>query len=74
MRFADDDDLCHVHTMVQWSYAYQQARKGHWEEYARDRDRFSRKAAEIEKILVPIFDAAHRSKVYRERFENTNLK
>ncbi|XP_018565410.1 uncharacterized protein LOC108906589 [Anoplophora glabripennis] len=74
VRFAGDEELCQVHNMVQWSFAYQQARKGPWEEYARDRDRFSRKVADIEKILTPVFDAAHRSKVYRERFKDRTFK
>lgn len=72
VRFAEEGDLCHVHNMVEWSEEYHQARKGPWEEYARDRDRFNRKAAEIEKILMPVFDAALRSKVYAERFRDND--
>ena len=29
-----------IHIMVHWDYAYRAARKGPWEEMARDRDRF----------------------------------
>lgn len=71
VRFPEDRKLCQVHNMVQWSFAYKHARKGPWEEYARDRDRFSRKSAEIELLVAPVFDAAHRSKIYRERFKDT---
>lgn len=67
VRFAADSELCEIHTMVQWSFAYQQARKGPWEEYARDRDRFSRRLIEMENILKPVFEASHRQKVYRQR-------
>nr|CAI5855152.1 unnamed protein product [Callosobruchus analis] len=56
--------------MVQWSYAYQQARKGPWEEYARDRDRFRKRVQDLENILTPVFNSKHRESVYSERFKD----
>ena len=44
-------DLVHVHHMIDWSDAYQAARKGPWEQYARDRVRFQRRIAEVEKAI-----------------------
>lgn len=69
VRFAADKQLCEVHPMVQWSYAYQAARKGPWEEYARDRERFSKRIEQTEKKLISILNPRHREKIYQERFE-----
>lgn len=59
-----------IYHMRVWSFAYEQARKGQWEQFVRDRDRFkrriSRDEAEISIILSPI----HREKIYRLRFQN----
>ncbi|VEN36317.1 unnamed protein product [Callosobruchus maculatus] len=71
VRFAEDNDLCEVHRMVQWSYAYQQARKGPWEEYARDRDRFSKRIKDLESVLSPVFDSQHRESVYNKIFKDS---
>ncbi|XP_028128079.1 uncharacterized protein LOC114324429 isoform X2 [Diabrotica virgifera virgifera] len=71
VRFADNEDLCEIHQMVQWSFAYRKARKGPWEEYARDRERFNKRISETERILAPIFDGRHRENVYKSRFEDT---
>ncbi|XP_072382118.1 uncharacterized protein PPP1R15 isoform X1 [Diabrotica undecimpunctata] len=71
VRFADNEDLCEIHQMVQWSFAYRNARKGPWEEYARDRERFNKRINETERILAPVFDSRHRENVYKARFEDT---
>lgn len=68
VHFADDNDLATVHPMIAWSHAYQAARKGPWEQYARDRGRFLRKITDGEKLLEPILNQNHRDKIYRERF------
>ncbi|KAG5873583.1 hypothetical protein JTB14_011196 [Gonioctena quinquepunctata] len=73
VRFAENDDLCEVHPMVQWSFAYRSARKGPWEEYARDRARFIKRITQTEEILAPIFDHKHREKMYKERFQEQNI-
>ncbi|CAH0549624.1 unnamed protein product [Brassicogethes aeneus] len=71
VRFAEEEDLCEVHPMVQWAYAYQAARKGPWEVYARDRERFKKRIQNTETILSPIFDQKHRDKIYENRFNIT---
>jgi len=67
--FVEDKCLETVHPMVTWSYAYAAARKGPWEEIARDRGRFLRRITDGEKLLKPILDANHRGKVFQERFK-----
>ncbi|CAH1117656.1 unnamed protein product [Phaedon cochleariae] len=69
VRFAEEDKLCELHPMIHWSYAYQSARKGPWEQYARDRDRFNKRIIETENILSPILNLNHRKKVYKQRYE-----
>lgn len=70
VRFASEHSLCQVHPMVKWSYAYQAARKGPWEMYARDRCRFKERAHKIERDIKHVFDPQHREKIFKERFEN----
>ncbi|KAL3842615.1 hypothetical protein ACJMK2_020608 [Sinanodonta woodiana] len=69
VHFANDNTLVTLHPMIAWSYAYATARKGPWEEYARDRDRFQRRIEETECILAPILKPDHRSTVYSIYFE-----
>lgn len=57
-----------VHIMVQWDYAYRAARKGPWEEMARDRERFKRRINCIAAVLDPILTRQHRAHVWQERF------
>ncbi|KAG7214022.1 hypothetical protein KM043_001392 [Ampulex compressa] len=57
-----------VHVMVQWDFAYRAARKGPWEEMARDRERFRGRIKCIECILNPILSTLHRAQVWQERF------
>lgn len=67
VRFSKD--LEEVHHMVQWAFAYQAARRGPWEEYARDRERFKKRIAETEKSLKWVLQPSHRTKIYTERFD-----
>ncbi|KAE8593883.1 hypothetical protein XENTR_v10019360 [Xenopus tropicalis] len=53
-----------VHHMVVWSYAYRMARKGPWEEYARDRCRFQRRIAEAEGVISYLLETQHREKIW----------
>ncbi|XP_050464494.1 uncharacterized protein LOC126858308 [Cataglyphis hispanica] len=57
-----------VHIMVTWNYAYRAARKGQWEEMARDNERFKGRINSIAAVLNPILTSKHRSKVWQERF------
>nr|XP_023013524.1 protein phosphatase 1 regulatory subunit 15A [Leptinotarsa decemlineata] len=69
VRFAAKEELCQIHPMIQWSFAYKKARKGPWEEYARDRARFRNRIKGMEDILVLVFDSKHRERVYK-RFQD----
>ncbi|XP_014205552.1 uncharacterized protein LOC106637322 [Copidosoma floridanum] len=59
-----------VHTIVHWRYAHRAARRGPWEEYARDRARFQRRVMEIGTVLKPVFSTHHRERIWNERFAN----
>ena len=50
VRFADDSV---VHEMVVWNYAYRAARKGPWEQCARDRAHFRRRIENLASVLEP---------------------
>lgn len=59
-----------VHVMHTWSYAYRAARKGQWEMYARDRERFRLRVQRAAVLLNPILEREHRQKIYEKRFAN----
>lgn len=54
--------------MVKWNYAYRAARKGPWEEMARDNERFKGRIKSIKAVLDPILEDDHRSKIWQKRF------
>ncbi|XP_076753583.1 protein phosphatase 1 regulatory subunit 15 [Xylocopa sonorina] len=60
-----------VHVMIQWDFAYRAARKGPWEEMARDRERFRGRINCIERVLNPILTVQHRTHIWQERFALT---
>ncbi|XP_066144258.1 uncharacterized protein [Euwallacea fornicatus] len=72
VKFATEDKLCEIHPMIKWSYAYQAARKGPWEMYARDRDRFKDRALRVERDIKHVFEPQHRERICRQRFKNLN--
>lgn len=49
----------------EWAEAYQQARCGPWEQYARDRERFARRIREVDSQIGWVLDAGHRAAKYR---------
>ena len=51
--FQKDEDLVEVHQMIQWDFAYREARKGTWELEAVDRWRFMQRINDLELILSP---------------------
>uniref|UniRef100_A0A3Q1GI60 Protein phosphatase 1, regulatory subunit 15B n=1 Tax=Acanthochromis polyacanthus TaxID=80966 RepID=A0A3Q1GI60_9TELE len=55
--------LVKVHVMRSWPFARQASRKGHWEEMARDRDRFRRRIRETEQAIGHCFTHSHREKI-----------
>ena len=51
--------------MVHWGFAYRQARRSHWEQDARDRQRFKRRIdTYYSSILNPVFGVKHRNHMY----------
>lgn len=62
VRFSDD---VKVHRMIAWDYAYRAARKGPWEQYARDRCRFQRRIKETECAIGYCFLPQYREKAWR---------
>uniref|UniRef100_A0A6J0TLI8 Protein phosphatase 1 regulatory subunit 15A n=1 Tax=Pogona vitticeps TaxID=103695 RepID=A0A6J0TLI8_9SAUR len=54
-----------VRPLVVWDYASRSARRGPWEEMARDRCRFRRRIGEVGDILEPCLGMEHRAKVWR---------
>ncbi|XP_065367820.1 uncharacterized protein PPP1R15 [Calliphora vicina] len=59
-----------VHVMHTWTYAYRAARKGEWEMYARDRERFKLRIQRAALTINPILQREHRQKIYEKRFAN----
>ena len=53
VTFKPDHELEEVHYIIAWEYAYRSARKGPWEQYARDRDRFKNRIESVKCILEP---------------------
>ncbi|XP_066484481.1 uncharacterized protein [Tiliqua scincoides] len=54
-----------IHNLIVWDYASRAARRGPWEEMARDRSRFSRRIAEVGAVLEPCLEKDHRAKAWR---------
>jgi len=54
-----------------WQFAYQQARKSEWEQYARDRDRFTRRIIESEHIINPVLNRLHRERVFASLYPHS---
>ncbi|KAJ0029145.1 hypothetical protein NQD34_004142, partial [Periophthalmus magnuspinnatus] len=53
-----------VHVMRSWRFAHEAARRGQWEESARDRDRFRRRIQEVDRTVGPILRQEHRERVW----------
>ena len=57
VHFKPDDELVEVHTIIAWEYAYRAARKGPWEQFARDRGHFRRRIESVSSVLEPCLSA-----------------
>ena len=53
VNFPDDSKLTVIHTIVAWEFAYRAARKGPWEQFARDRAHFRRRIELLAPTLEP---------------------
>jgi Phosphatase-1 catalytic subunit binding region len=56
-------NLASVRPMLTWSHAHRIARKGEWEQLARDSVRFRERIASTASVLAPVFDPKHRANV-----------
>lgn len=55
-----------VHHMVCWKFAYRESRRGPWEQFARDRNRFKKRTAELASIINPVvINKIEISKMYK---------
>ena len=62
-----------IYVQYVWRFAYQQARKSEWEQYARDRDRFTRRIIESEHIINPVLNERHRERVLESLHKSQSL-
>ena len=53
VTFKPDSELVTVHCIVAWKYAYRACRKGPWEQYAVDRERFNKRIQAANAVLAP---------------------
>lgn len=53
VSFKPDSELAVVHLMISWDFAYRAARKGPWEQYARDRQHFKRRIDSVGSVITP---------------------
>lgn len=53
VSFKPDSELAVVHLMISWDFAYRAARKGPWEQYARDRQHFKRRIDSVSSVITP---------------------
>ncbi|KAL5006679.1 hypothetical protein ScPMuIL_015485 [Solemya velum] len=67
VHFPTDKNLAKIQPMIVWGYAYRAARKGPWEQFARDRERFSRKITDIQDVILPVLEAQHRNFIFNKR-------
>lgn len=58
VHFAEPESLTETHIADDWN------RRGPWEEYARDRERFKRRIEEVKGVIDPILCEDHRQHVY----------
>lgn len=63
-----------VHVMYTWNYAYRAARKGHWETFVRDRERFKLRIQRTAVSIEPILKLEHRQHIFETRFAKLLLK
>jgi len=58
------DSRLTIYIQYVWQFAYQQARKSEWQQYARDHDRFARRILESELVVNTIINSQHCERVF----------
>ncbi len=53
VSFKPDHELVTIHFIIAWKYAYRACRKGPWEQYAADRERFNKRIQTVDSMLAP---------------------
>ena len=66
VHFVEPSQLVKVQPMITWAFAYQAARKGPWEQCARDRERFSNRIKDTESKIAHCLTPAHRDMIYKK--------
>jgi len=61
VRFPDENNIAKVHIVPN---EYMVSRRGPWEQFARDRERFKRRIASTEAIVFRVLEEKHRRQVY----------
>ncbi|XP_046438899.1 uncharacterized protein LOC124190319 [Daphnia pulex] len=69
VHFPVDSKLTRIRPMLTWTHAHRAARKGDWERFARDADRFRERIDSTAAILAPILDPSHRDRVRRRNLK-----
>ena len=70
VTFDETRNTCIV--MYAWRFAYNDARKGPWEQYVRDRERFNIRIKKTEPILTEILMPKHREKKFQQMKYNNS--
>jgi len=65
VQFSGDVSMVTILNQLEWAEAYQEARCGPWEQYARDRERFTRRIQEVDHQIGWVLSAEHRSSRFR---------
>ncbi|XP_066967569.1 uncharacterized protein [Macrobrachium rosenbergii] len=55
-----------VHPMIAWTFAYKNARRGPWEQCARDRVRFNSRIEALEPVISSVLEGSHREAMYQK--------
>lgn len=69
VHFPPDHQLIRVRPMLTWTHAHRAARRGDWERFARDADRFRERIDSTAAILTPILDPLHRDRIRQRNLE-----
>jgi hypothetical protein len=64
VQFCTQTSVVTVPNQLEWADAYEEARRGPWEEYARDRDRFQHRIKAAADVIGWVLGAEHRARKF----------